>query len=81
MMPPHWIDNIIGEERDPAVIAKAFASSPKLLHIINVGVDQARLAEDQKEGTHVAGASFGHIVREAIIKGVQNDKGNVPVDG
>jgi hypothetical protein len=49
-LPPYWIDQVIGEERDAQAIARAFAFNPKFLHIIQIGVDKAKLAETARRG-------------------------------
>jgi hypothetical protein len=78
MMLPHWLDEVIGDLRDPNKIAQAVANSPKFLQIVKSGVEKANSAESKRNGPKILGAGINQIIRQAVVEGVQNNNGNVP---
>lgn len=82
---PHWLDEVIGDLRDPQKIIAAIAESPKFKHIVKVAVDKAALVEDSREeleseGHHIVGSAINQVIRTAIVDGVSDAQGHVPND-
>jgi hypothetical protein len=75
MLDPHWLDEVIGDLRDPNEIAQSVANSPKFLQIVEIGVQNANSAEAERKGK--IGAGFNQIIRQAVVKGVQDSHGDV----
>jgi hypothetical protein len=83
-MAPHWLDDVIGDEQDPAAIVQAIAKSPKLAEIVRIGVNQAKVVMDERsQKDHpVSGSSYSQMIRQAIISGVSDLQGHVtPLGG
>lgn len=68
-LPPHWLDQVIGDtwQKDAAAVAQAVAKSPQFLAAIQAGIDKAKaISTDPK----VIGEVGRQDVRVAIVDGV-----------
>lgn len=74
MRPPHWLDGVIGEQRDAEDIALALAECPRLRQAIKKGIDAAF----EWEGLHErdpkkAASSFEQEIRVAIVDAMKSE--------
>ncbi len=74
MRPPHWLDGVIGEQRDVDDVALAIAESPRFRQAIQKGIDSAF----QWEGLHdqdpkKSASSFEQEIRVAIVDAFKSE--------
>jgi hypothetical protein len=72
-LPPHWLDDVIGNERDPVAIAKAIADNPTFAYAVRIGVKRGLLAKEP--GQPDPDIPFNQWVRTAILQAIANPSG------
>jgi hypothetical protein len=74
MRPAHWLDGVIGEQRDVDDIALAIAESPRFRQAIQKGIDAAFEWEGLNEhDPKKQGSSFEQEIRVAIVEAFKHE--------
>lgn len=74
MRPAHWLDGVIGDQRDVDDIALAIAESPRFRQAIQQGIDAAFQWEGLNEhDPKKQGSSFEQEIRVAIVEALKHE--------
>ena len=74
MRPAHWLDGVIGDQRDIDDIALAIAESPRFRQAIQQGIDAAFQWEGLNEhDPKKQGSSFEQEIRVAIVEALKHE--------
>jgi hypothetical protein len=68
-LPPHWLDDVIGENRDLDTILAAISNSDKFSRLIQEGIDEGLELEKRAKDPGYQGPTFAQQVRRSIVDG------------
>ena len=80
MLPPHWLDEVIGDLRDPKQIADAIADSEGFKKGIATGLKNALDQEKEHErmeaetGRRPMSGGFNQLIRVAVVDAMSDQR-------